>query len=884
MESEAAETVPQSERICKICHSACNEASPYAHPCKCKGSLKFIHVECLNEWLKLTKTKKCDICNYPFKFEKKFKIGTPKNVPFYYILLFALKAVFHGVVNVLCFLYSSLKFLLVFVFNSAVCQKYVHSTTSFHSSFFISLLFTLVNLLHSMLISKALKCISSFRARMQSSIVLQNLVADISSRSADDTAVSVRSQVAQDESGSDETDEQILEPFSATLEINLNDLFFRSPTIANIKSDAKIIGHLCIFSAIYPFVYYFSSIFRSMLALVDSKTGLSGKVYRLAPKVFGFISAICIKAFFLRMTGVVAFFALLISILYYLKITTSPQAIKSVYYLVKWYFVTIVSSFFVICTVGVLSHFSFSAAFNNGMPIFAFSQPWFSVIVHCILGSIFTYMCRDLKQRIMKKYRPGLILKVFKDESFSCLVDYCCDLTARQFIFRTIANFLVISMLPLSIFCLSRASLDFSFEANDELLSFFYLKSFLLLYRNGSSITKFLSSLFEMIVLALAKAFDAENYLYNKKINVRDRSRLVWAANVRHIDPKYEQILGRINEVIKSREAVCKKDGECIPDQKLPRSFFADGVMRRKAAATEKINGLGSVTDTNSVFEDGTPHSNGTSATLINSLTEMERDYIFARYQITERRIEKYYGQSHDKKFSIFYKPRHFRLFKMLSFILCLASTCLLFNVLFRLSLLLSRLTTLNKSQTKPVLFVYNFCLVLSTASCIPSVFTKTYQQVSKAAINTFLLATYTNCVFPFVGAIIFVIVNASRNVFAEFSNAFIFLNALSTLTSSFFETFFIFSPLSAYTTLYVLRQVVSFLGLKLAVFFCFIAYTKIITFTSMYIPMVFTVIVVMQTVRIARVMLSGSLMENIKDHFFLDNTTVVNYEHNDVE
>ncbi|ELA41160.1 uncharacterized protein VICG_01759 [Vittaforma corneae ATCC 50505] len=494
MDSGAAETTAQNEKTCKICHSACNEESPYIHPCKCKGSLKFIHVECLNEWLKLTKTKKCDICNYSFRFEKKFKIGTPKNVPFYYILLFALKGVLHGAINIFCFLYSSLKFLVIFAFNSTICQKYVHSTTSLYSSFFIGLLFTLVNLLHSMLINMALKCISSFRARMQSSIVLQNLVADISSRSVDDTTISMRSHAEQDNSDSGEIDEQILEPFSITLEANLNDVFFRSPTIANIKSDLKIVGHLCIFSAVYPFVYYFSSVFRYILTLIDCRIGLSDIVYRLAPKMFDFMSMIHIRAFFFRMSGVASFFIFLIFIFYNLKITMSSQIVKNIYYLIKWYFITVISRFFVICTVGVLSHFSFSAAFNCEVPIFAFSQPWLSVVVHFVLGSIFTYMCRDLEQKLIKKYRPGLIPKVFKDESFSCLVDYCCNLTARQFIFRTAGSFLVISALPFSIFCLSRIHLDFSFETNDELWSFFYLKSVLLLFRNGSSITKFLSN------------------------------------------------------------------------------------------------------------------------------------------------------------------------------------------------------------------------------------------------------------------------------------------------------------------------------------------------------------------------------------------------------
>lgn len=39
--------------VCRICLSEDNEAdNPLANPCKCAGTMQFIHIKCLQKWLK----------------------------------------------------------------------------------------------------------------------------------------------------------------------------------------------------------------------------------------------------------------------------------------------------------------------------------------------------------------------------------------------------------------------------------------------------------------------------------------------------------------------------------------------------------------------------------------------------------------------------------------------------------------------------------------------------------------------------------------------------------------------------------------------------------------------------------------------------------------
>lgn len=60
-----------SSALCRICYENEFEGNNLVHPCKCTGSVKFIHEECLKVWLvsrQLDIDKaECELCNTPFK-------------------------------------------------------------------------------------------------------------------------------------------------------------------------------------------------------------------------------------------------------------------------------------------------------------------------------------------------------------------------------------------------------------------------------------------------------------------------------------------------------------------------------------------------------------------------------------------------------------------------------------------------------------------------------------------------------------------------------------------------------------------------------------------------------------------------------------------------
>ncbi|XP_048863798.1 E3 ubiquitin-protein ligase MARCH8 isoform X1 [Brienomyrus brachyistius] len=62
-----------SADCCRICHCDGDEDSPLISPCLCTGSLRFVHQACLQQWIKSSDTRCCELCKYHFVMETKLK-------------------------------------------------------------------------------------------------------------------------------------------------------------------------------------------------------------------------------------------------------------------------------------------------------------------------------------------------------------------------------------------------------------------------------------------------------------------------------------------------------------------------------------------------------------------------------------------------------------------------------------------------------------------------------------------------------------------------------------------------------------------------------------------------------------------------------------------
>lgn len=57
----------QMEYKCRICMDLGEADARMCAPCACTGSVKYIHVTCLKEWIKEKRSVNCELCNHAYK-------------------------------------------------------------------------------------------------------------------------------------------------------------------------------------------------------------------------------------------------------------------------------------------------------------------------------------------------------------------------------------------------------------------------------------------------------------------------------------------------------------------------------------------------------------------------------------------------------------------------------------------------------------------------------------------------------------------------------------------------------------------------------------------------------------------------------------------------
>mmetsp|Transcript_13517 Transcript_13517/g.20306 ORF Transcript_13517/g.20306 Transcript_13517/m.20306 type:complete len:1060 (-) Transcript_13517:77-3256(-) len=77
-ESECSE----GDECCRVCHGESEPSRPLFHPCRCDGSIKFVHQDCLMEWLRVSKQSepKCELCGEKFSFRRVYAEDAPSTL------------------------------------------------------------------------------------------------------------------------------------------------------------------------------------------------------------------------------------------------------------------------------------------------------------------------------------------------------------------------------------------------------------------------------------------------------------------------------------------------------------------------------------------------------------------------------------------------------------------------------------------------------------------------------------------------------------------------------------------------------------------------------------------------------------------------------------
>ncbi|RWS10502.1 E3 ubiquitin-protein ligase MARCH6-like protein [Dinothrombium tinctorium] len=67
--------------ICRFCRIEATADRPLYHPCICSGSIKYVHQDCLVQWLKYSDKEYCEVCTHRYSFIPIYSPDMPKRLP-----------------------------------------------------------------------------------------------------------------------------------------------------------------------------------------------------------------------------------------------------------------------------------------------------------------------------------------------------------------------------------------------------------------------------------------------------------------------------------------------------------------------------------------------------------------------------------------------------------------------------------------------------------------------------------------------------------------------------------------------------------------------------------------------------------------------------------
>ncbi|BHF75868.1 E3 ubiquitin-protein ligase march6 [Sparganum proliferum] len=113
---------PEDVDFCRVCRCEGTPSKPLFFPCMCTGSIKYVHQECLVQWLHYSKRQTCELCAHRFKFKPVYAANTPSVVP--------LGVLFMGLLSTLerfltrCIHFLTVIFSWLFAVPLTVCRIY----------------------------------------------------------------------------------------------------------------------------------------------------------------------------------------------------------------------------------------------------------------------------------------------------------------------------------------------------------------------------------------------------------------------------------------------------------------------------------------------------------------------------------------------------------------------------------------------------------------------------------------------------------------------------------------------------------------------------------------------------------------------------------------
>ncbi|KFD68400.1 hypothetical protein M514_04103 [Trichuris suis] len=472
--SKSAQSSADSEGpdICRVCRMEGTPEMPLYYPCLCTGSIKFIHQECLTEWLKYSKKEMCELCSHKYEFMPVYHPDMPVRLPFMEVvagftksalqvvrcwlhLTFVL-AVWLGVVPLAACRLNRLLFrgtlnsLITLPFDMLslknIMADFVQGVIIITVTMcaFISLIWLREQILHD-----RFHVLLDQPPPAQALVQEQEIIDDMDGFEADDEMdhqhrAGRAAENAPNDNPQDENQWQVFELDRAAEELTWERLFGLDGSLIFLEHVFWVISLNAVFILVFAFSpYYVGHVVASNLNVVSYMK--MAYFDNLVTTLFGYciIAAACSAVH---------------SICGALHITRAYRPVGLVYLILKVFLLVLVE-------VGMFPLFCGWWLDVCSLPLFAvtaddrwrnfYAAPEMSVFLHWLVGMVFVYYCASFILLLREVMRPGLLwfLRNVNDPDFNPIQEMI-QFPLVQHVRRFLASVLVFGVIILiSVYC-----------------------------------------------------------------------------------------------------------------------------------------------------------------------------------------------------------------------------------------------------------------------------------------------------------------------------------------------------------------------------------------------------------------------------------------------
>eukprot|EP00994_Dinema_validum_P006520 NODE_488_length_1638_cov_110.237256_g348_i0.p1 GENE.NODE_488_length_1638_cov_110.237256_g348_i0~~NODE_488_length_1638_cov_110.237256_g348_i0.p1 ORF type:complete len:539 (-),score=101.92 NODE_488_length_1638_cov_110.237256_g348_i0:22-1575(-) len=113
----------EDDRMCRVCREGETVSEHLYHPCKCNGSIKWVHETCLLSWISRSNSMNCELCHEEFTFTKVYDATAPVTLQAHHVVKYISQHIYNFIVQAVRYLVACFIWLIAVPLSTSLLTQ-----------------------------------------------------------------------------------------------------------------------------------------------------------------------------------------------------------------------------------------------------------------------------------------------------------------------------------------------------------------------------------------------------------------------------------------------------------------------------------------------------------------------------------------------------------------------------------------------------------------------------------------------------------------------------------------------------------------------------------------------------------------------------------------